>query len=123
VRAFAATNEPDTCRWCGRKLRWKCHTAWEDADSPPRRCRHEESVGNYARVRCDSRTFERPEEGTRFWRCSKGHDNGPRRQIAHRERRYKAPGAYGDGFFCGLDCGFAFGVSMARLGRMLKPVA
>lgn len=30
------------------------------------------------------------------------------------------PGRYYDGFFCGLRCGFQFGVRMAELGRRLQ---
>jgi hypothetical protein len=28
-RKFNATNEPETCLWCGRKLRWRMHQEWK----------------------------------------------------------------------------------------------
>lgn len=60
-RKFAATNEPGTCRWCGRKLR-AARFAW---------------FGN-------------------------------------------GRGDYGDGYFCGLRCGYLFGRALAR-ERQLVP--
>jgi hypothetical protein len=36
--------------------------------------------------------------------------------ASHRDAR----GAYGDNSFCGLRCGYAFGVQMAVLGRRLE---
>lgn len=38
-----------------------------------------------------------------------------------RRKRYDKPGDYGDGFFCGLRCGYDFGVSMAGFGRRVVP--
>jgi hypothetical protein len=34
---------------------------------------------------------------------------------------YDKPGDYGDGHFCGLGCGYQFGVALADHGRLLQP--
>lgn len=43
--------------------------------------------------------------------------------IADRNQRpkHKKGGDYSDGFFCGLRCGYQFGVEMAKFGRRLQP--
>lgn len=63
MQPFGATNAPDTCLWCGRKLR---KNKWK---------------------------FE----------------------------RLGKLGAYADGVFCGLGCGYHFGVALAWSGRRLTP--
>jgi hypothetical protein len=73
-RDFNASNKPDTCLWCGRKLRYKTLHDWGVGDANP----------------------------TRSYKAEKGGD-------------------YQDGQFCGLRCGYLFGVRMAELGRRLKP--
>jgi len=35
-------------------------------------------------------------------------------QSAGKTKRYPAPGRYGDGFFCGLRCGFQYAQSAAK---------
>ena len=32
-------------------------------------------------------------------------------------------GGYNDGFFCGLRCGYEFGVTLAKHGRRVEPAA
>ena len=34
-----------------------------------------------------------------------------------RSKQYKKPGDYGDGFFCGLRCGYQYGVAFAKLNN------
>lgn len=41
---------------------------------------------------------------------------------AERKFRYDKPGGYGDGHFCGLRCGYMFGVEIANQGTRLHPV-
>jgi hypothetical protein len=60
-------------------------------------------------------TMERlpgPEGGIRFHRIPK----------AARKPRYSKPGDYGDGHFCGLRCGYMFGVEIADQGTRMRPV-
>jgi len=38
-----------------------------------------------------------------------------------KRNRSRLPGDYGDGAFCGLRCGYMFGVAMAEFGKRLKP--
>lgn len=67
------TNEPDTCLWCGQKLRHKAIS--------------EKREGEFRYVKTGME--------------AKGGD-------------------YVDGFFCGLRCGYQFGVQMAEWGRRIK---
>lgn len=60
-RPFGASNESNTCLWCGRRL-------------------HKETYGNFEK-----------------------------------------PGYSGDGYFCGLRCGYRFAETFAGLGRRLEP--
>lgn len=82
-RDFDATNKPDTCVWCGQKLRWKTHGVSKPIDMP----------------------------WEEWWKHPDSKVN---------ERRYDKPGDYGDGFFCGLRCGYMFGERLAQLGRRLQ---
>jgi hypothetical protein len=59
------------------------------------------------------------------WVCNTQYEesaapNGKRR-IVSRTRRYQAPGAYGNGHFCGLTCGYQFGLTLATAGHVLVP--
>jgi hypothetical protein len=83
-RKVDPSNEPETCLWCGRKLKWKTYKK-----DKPREMTWEEWL----------KTPE-SKESVRF------HDK---------------PGDYGDGVFCGLRCGYQFGVAMANFGRRIKP--
>jgi hypothetical protein len=82
-REFNASNMPDTCVWCGRKLRQKM--TYADFDQ-----------GFIDAVRGD-----KPEMVP----------------------RYEKKGDYGDGFFCGLRCGYLFGEQMAKLHHRLRPAS
>jgi len=47
-----------------------------------------------------------------------------RRESKHKAKAYKREqqlGDYGDGYFCGLRCGFQFGEAFANFGRRLNP--
>lgn len=47
-------------------------------------------------------------------------DRAKRGDKALRERRYNAPGDYGDGYFCGLRCAYQFGVLAAQSGKRFQ---
>lgn len=118
MRPFGATNKPGTCLWCGRRLRWVCSTEWEVAkELRPRRCLV--AIGVYRDGTCGSTTIEGDAE--HGWHCEHGHSVPYRRRIKSRTRRHDGPGAYGDGFFCNLDCARRFGLTFARAGRRLVP--
>ncbi len=70
-RKFHASNQPETCLYCGRRLRWI------------------------------KRSFTPGPHGEFI-------------PIGQRPNLYKKPGDYGDGFFCGLRCGYQFGVLAAN---------
>ena len=70
--AFAATGEPGTCLWCGRRLRHE--TVIDPASDEP-------YPGNLVRA--------------------------------------EKAGRYQDDIFCGLGCGYRFGVRVAELGTCL----
>lgn len=79
---FGYKGEPGTCKWCGRKLRFKMLKDW---------------------IGYNDETGKRRPGGP--W--SKG-------------VRAKLAGSYQDGHFCGLRCGYEFGLRMAQLGRRLE---
>lgn len=76
-RTSNPSNKPETCLWCGRKLRRKMQAFDKD--------------GKYLK----------PKDRT--------------------EPAYDAGGSYGDGYFCGLRCGYLFGEQMAKFGRRIAP--
>lgn len=70
-RPYGYIGQPETCRWCGRTLRWV-----KSAFTP----------GN----------------------------KGVPIPVKERPNMYSKPGDYGDGHFCGLRCGYQFGVRIAN---------
>ena len=111
-----ASNAPGTCLWCGRKLRRHCNTKTERTDKQcaPKTCL------------CGSPDF-RELEGELGWfvcrTCDSERTGHQPRRVVSREPRFAggARGDYGDNAFCGLRCGYAFGVTMATHGRRLRP--
>lgn len=80
-RRYAYKGEPDTCRWCGRKLIHK----------PTKLVWKEKIVRNF------------DDDGL----IEGSHDAG--RHVA--VGRVALGGAYRDGFFCGLRCGYDYAVT------------
>jgi hypothetical protein len=124
---FAATNEPETCKWCGRKLRWKTHSVDVPDMSQEKTPTFCPSVmnpeawkvgkgGPMAAEVCGSEILTPDGDG---WLCEHGHRIHAYRKRVGRKRFYKKAGDYGDGHFCGLRCGYMFGVRLADLGSNL----
>lgn len=112
AREFNPSNKPCTCLFCGRKLAFKYHSRYEscvDPSKPPKSCH------------CGCTDFEtnpKAENGI-VWRCMAcwaGAGGRPYRKLVSRTKVYDLPGAYGDGFFCNLDCGVKFARIAAQLG-------
>ena len=129
---FGATNQPDTCLWCGRKLK----------------AQYEEAGREYHRVP-DSVMIRKQPDGSKVSSCCKapltykpvptgetlhGHplvgtdincsQCGSRcdkliTKVTH--GKLLGLGGYFDGFFCGLRCAYWFAVILASAGRRLKP--
>ena len=76
-RDFDASNQPGTCLYCGRRLRWV-----KQVFTPGLR--------------------------------------GELIPPSQRPNLYAKPGDYGDGFFCGLRCGYQFGVLAAEHGKRFE---
>lgn len=94
-RNFNASNEPDTCLWCGRKLRFKALHSHYDVTVVP--------------IDPSDPAYEE-------------HSNTTRKQYKNVvDRRAEKGGDYQDGFFCGLRCGMQFAWRLADLGRRLNP--
>jgi hypothetical protein len=94
-RKFNASNEPNTCIWCGRKLRFKALHSHYDVSVVP--------------IDPSDPAFEE-------------HSNTTRKSYKNVvDERATTSGDYQDGFFCGLRCAYQFGVRMAQLGRRLNP--
>lgn len=96
-------NAPGTCLWCGKKLRFSY-----------------DSVYDYywpERSRCCKATLDEDH-------CCEGCGNHiyKSRRLISRKRRYDRPGAYADGAFCTMRCGYMFGVAAAQNGFRLQPL-
>ncbi len=106
-RAFSATNEPDTCLWCGLKLRKPNNVKSEREYFTPTHCQE-----------CKSKNVQA--DGKYFFCGDCQRDVACYRQkITEKTARYDKPGGYGDGFFCGLRCGYQWAVRFAELGKRL----
>ena len=94
-QSFNASNTPDTCLWCGRKLPHKYSDKWLQRERK--------------RLGVDS-TYT---EVGKAQELATG--------ISLNKMYANKGGNYGDGFFCGLSCGYEFAVVLAEGGRRLKP--
>lgn len=95
-RSYNASNEPDTCLWCGNKLRHRI--IYKDM-----------TVGE---AKAQGHDLDKR-------RLALG-DNWPiSLAVGHEE----LGGDYVDGFFCGLRCGYMFGEAMAKNGKRFDPKA
>jgi hypothetical protein len=96
-RHFNASNKPDTCIWCGRKLRFKALHSHYDVT--------------------EVTLTEKEIESGAFL------EGATTRKVYKNvvDKRATEGGDYQDGFFCGLRCAYQFGVRMAQLGRRLNP--
>jgi hypothetical protein len=104
---FGATNAEGTCRWCGRAMPRPMDVE-RGPRRPPRRSKCHNAkviVTGDASYTCDT--------------CGEG-VNGSY-AISSRKPYYSKPGRYGDGQFCGLACGYQFGLALANGGRLLAP--
>lgn len=93
-RPFGASNQPNTCIWCGRKLRFKVLKSHYNMTVVP--------------LDPNDLAYEEHSHTTR-----KSYKNVV-------DERATVGGDYQDGFFCGLRCAYQFGVRMAQLGRRLQ---
>jgi ribosomal protein L37AE/L43A len=111
---FAATNEPGTCLWCGRKLRMSYFTEKQRTDKPrpPSSCHYCNSGEGFTHV--EDTVYE-------CKKCGTESHGGYVYKITKREAIHDKPGPKGDGFFCTLPCAYAFAVSLADHGRRLEP--
>jgi hypothetical protein len=96
-RGFNASNEPDTCIWCGKKLRFKVLHSHNETTQVPLDPNNES----------DQYLIE---EG----------QTTKKKYTTVVDERATVGGDYQDGFFCGLRCGYQFGVRMGELGRRLQ---
>lgn len=90
---FRHVNAPGHCIWCGKKLRKK----WRMEHAPYVTTWHPPDPPHYP----------------------VGYAVGSGRLVNVGEPML---GDYGDGHFCGLRCGYRFGVRLAQLGSRLQPV-
>lgn len=100
-RPFNTSNKPDTCLWCGKKLQYD--SGW---------CEE---------IECGvDETPELPEGAVVVRQYTYPYAPAP-----HKVVEYAMPdtpkGYENNGCFCTLTCGYQFGVTLAKLGRRLKP--
>lgn len=88
---YGPTNEPDTCLWCGAKLRTN-YTMGERIEGPRKLVKGREGYNSYY---------------------------VPTFRYINKKKTGK--GVYDTGFFCTLFCGMQFGIAFARMGRRLQP--
>ncbi len=118
-RNAAPSGRPNRCLWCGHRLRRRSKTEWERAEgfNPPTHCMG--CSGPYEDVNGDWEPD--PEGADRHFRCREcgvgGQCGAAKRRVVNRVPRYELPGDYGDGHFCGLRCGYQFGVALANAGH------
>jgi hypothetical protein len=91
---FGYEGKPGTCFWCGRKLAYKSWANWETVET-----------GEI--VPAD------PSHG------EPAHPGLVTRPTGERTRADKA-GGYQDDSFCGLRCGYQFGLQLAAQGKRLE---
>ncbi len=108
------TNEEGTCLWCGRKLRREHATKMESTEErlTPKEC-----------FECGGKEWKSPsvpDEGFECRGCDCEQFGRRKYKVKSRKPIYDKPGSYGDGYFCGLRCGFQFGVAFAGSGRRLE---
>ena len=118
-QAFGATNLPGTCLWCGRQLRRKAYATKAAIDRAPSdvvRCGYED-----CRKKFKWREAVVYNDGTAHCPGCDSYVDAQKRRVVSRELVYTKPGDYGDGHFCGLRCGYRFGVAVAGHGRRLEP--
>ena len=111
--SFGATGKPETCLWCGRKLRRLYNTKKERVPYAPKK-----STCCGAEFYVDERDSGLG-SGRRCKTCG-CLDFGFRYKVVEKTPVYEKSGGYGDGYFCGLRCGFQFGRRFAELGRRLQ---
>lgn len=118
---FGATNRPGTCLWCGRKLLWRWNTVYDRVALPKPKgpCGIKGCTSTTYYLQWDSRTARR------WWHCDNPSEHrrafAEKKVVKERTKIGTKPGNYGDGHFCGLSCGYLFGVAMANFGHRLKP--
>ena len=91
---FGTVDWPGVCRWCGRKLRKK----WRTVEAP------------------HVKDWHPPDR-----HYPDGYAANPR-SVPLVKIGEPTLGDYGDGHFCGLRCGYRFGVRLANLGSRLVAV-
>lgn len=109
-------SESAACLSCGKRLPRPSKTVWGPGDgfNPPTRC-----SGCSGAWDDQNGSWEPdPEGGPSVFRCTEcgvgGQHGKRRRRVLSRTPKYDKPGGYGDGHFCGLRCGYRFGVAMAN---------
>lgn len=99
AQPFGATNQPHTCLWCGRKLRRHHVEKWQpdvrEVQAHEYQIIEGKPVDTFVPRRIDHGKF-----------------------VKTGEIEY---GTYGDDLFCGLNCGYRFGLTFAEHGKRLKP--
>ena len=113
MNLFGYDGKPETCLWCGRKLRHQYDTKRKPGRlRKPKRCAHCGCTGLMP-LDDEYNAFECP--GCHAW------IHADRvRHVVSRTQVSKYPGdSRSKGHFCSLRCGFWFGETLAEHGRRL----
>lgn len=117
-REYDPSNEPDTCLWCGDRLRHSYDTVKEQTGkraAPAGEC-----------YSCMGHEYKRigPDDWDQPFACAScGTPYYGRKveRIVSRTQRSEKPGAYADGYFCTGVCARYFATAAARNGYRFQP--
>jgi len=117
-RMGARTNEPRTCLWCGDILRPKYESQSDTSFRARVRAVYPPGYETmYPLPQPNYWETEHPETGEMITGKTR---SAVLKQI-EKPKLLVGYGDYGDNAFCGLRCGYSFGVSFAALGKRLTP--
>ena len=115
------SNLPNTCLWCGVKLRGQYRIDYREWEEPVSRC--VQKVPERGRVRqCDLNTvLAQHHDGRRVSRCADGHEGSVVFRHEATGKTLTGYGRHGTGQFHSDGCAVSFAQAAARLGFRLKP--
>lgn len=102
--------KPGTCQWCGHKLPRPRKVEWAHSAQPPRTHDRGWGLDGDCQGTLDLSKPEETPSGCK-WECSEGHWVYGVRKKVKAEPYYEKGGGYGDGYFCGLRCGYDYAVT------------
>lgn len=98
--SFNASNQPNTCLWCGKKLNY----TW-----------------NFDKVQVGTRIRRRKFYSYATDEYEIAESVEPKYKFANRRKRYSKPGYLGNGYFCTITCAEQFAFAAVHNGYRFQP--